>query len=69
MPGPAKVTPSSRPAGTGARGSPAPVLIILVVTVVVMIAGVLVILFPEQTGVPGLNATPPSQIETPVTGD
>jgi hypothetical protein len=29
-----------------------------------MIAGVLVVLFPEQTGVPGLNATPPA-ISTP----
>ncbi|MDQ3693719.1 MAG: hypothetical protein M3464_08830 [Chloroflexota bacterium] len=63
------MAPSSRPARTGERGSPAPVLIILVITLVVMLAGVLVILFPEQTGVPGLNATPPSQVETPVTGD
>lgn len=61
--------PAAAPDGTE-RGSPAPVLIILVITLVVGIAGVLVVLFPEQTGVPGLNlnATPTNVIATPTPG-
>lgn len=55
--------------GKTRRGSPAPVLIILVITLVVGIGGVLVILFPEQTGVPGLNASPTSVAGTPLAGD
>jgi hypothetical protein len=57
------------PSGDGRRGSPAPVLVILIVTLVVMIAGVLVVLFPEQTGVPGLNASPATEVGSPVAGD
>ncbi len=59
----------SSPSGAKSRGSAAPALVILVITLVVMIAGVLVVLFPEGTGVPGLNASPATGIETPVAGN
>lgn len=36
-------------------------LIILVITVVIMVAGVLVILYPDATGVPGLDITRATQ--------
>lgn len=60
------------PNGEPPRGSPAPALIILAITVVVMIAGVLVILYPDATGVPGLDITRATQTAiaaTPTVGN
>jgi hypothetical protein len=54
-----------QPPGESRRGSPAPGLIVLAITLLVMIAGVLVVRFPEQMGVPGLDASPPSVVATP----
>ena len=51
------------------RGSPAPGLIILAITLLVMIAGILVVRFPEQMGVPGLDASPAGVIATPADED
>lgn len=60
------------PGGEPRRGSPAPALIILVITVVVMIGGVLVVLFPDEAGVPGLDITRATQTAvaaTPTVGN
>jgi hypothetical protein len=56
------------PPGEPRRGSPAPGLIILAITLVVMAAGVLVVRFPEQMGVPGLDASPAAVVATPTAG-
>jgi hypothetical protein len=58
--------------GEPPRGSPAPALIILAITVIVMIAGVLVVLYPDATGVPGLDITRATQTAvaaSPTAGD
>lgn len=54
-----------QPPATPRRGSPAPGLIILAITLLVMIAGILVVRFPEQMGVPRPDASPAGVVVTP----
>lgn len=48
------------------RGSPGPGLLIVGITLAVMIAGLLVVYFPEQMGVPQAPATPAAPVGTPL---
>ena len=56
---------SIAPPPAARRGSPWPGLLIVGITLLVMIAGVLVIYFPEQMGVPQAPATPVSATPLP----
>jgi hypothetical protein len=62
------VADPTQPVAEPPRGSVAPGLIILAITVLVMIGGILVVRFPEQMGVPGLDASPASVVATPTPG-
>jgi hypothetical protein len=47
------------------RGSKIQMIAVIAITLLVMVLGVLVVAFPHQFGLPGLDATPAAGVATP----